>query len=300
VNTSAISAAEPQRSFGMRRAAHRFGRRVTLRAVLGLALVTAFVTAAASAPWLAPRAPDAQDITQRLTPPRYGGAEASGFVLGSDQLGRDVLSRIIYGARISLSVSALATFGAAIAGTTLGALSGFYGGVADQVLMRVVDVQMAFPYLLLAIAFMLVVPPSIPNIAVVLAISGWVLYARIVRINTVALREREFVAAAYAIGAPNGRILAGHIVPNLVPTITVLATTQIAQFIVAEAALSFLGLGLPPSVPSWGNLMNEGRQYLDSAWWLEVFPGCAIIVATAGVGLLGDWLRDIVDPHLHL
>ena len=300
MNTSVIAVMERRRSFILRRVAHRFGRRVTLRAVLGFVLVAAFVAAALSAPWLAPRAPDAQDITRRLTPPRYGWAGASGFALGSDQLGRDVLSRIIYGARISLSVSALATCGAAVAGTILGTLSGFYGGVADQVLMRVVDVQMAFPYLLLAIAFMLVVPPSIPNIAIVLAISGWVVYARIVRINTLALREREFVAAAYAIGARNRRILAGHIVPNLVPTMTVLATTQIAQFIVAEAALSFLGLGLPPGVPSWGNLMNEGRQYLDSAWWLEVFPGCAIIVATAGVGLLGDWLRDIVDPHLHI
>ncbi|HYM68727.1 MAG TPA: ABC transporter permease [bacterium] len=276
------------------------GRRLTLRAALGLVLVSTFVAVAISAPWLAPRAPDGQDITQRLAPPRYDGAGATGYVLGSDQLGRDVLSRIIYGARISLVVSALATLGAAAAGTVLGVFSGFYGGPADQVLMRIVDVQMAFPYLLLAIAFMLVVPPSIPDIAIVLAISGWVVYARIMRINALALREREFVAAARAIGARNRRILARHIVPNLVPTITVLATTQIAQFIVAEAALSFLGLGLPPGVPSWGNLMNEGRQYLDSAWWMEVFPGCAIIVATAGVGLLGDWLRDILDPHLRI
>jgi peptide/nickel transport system permease protein len=263
-------------------------------------LVGVFVVTALAAAWLAPRAPDAQDITQRLRPPRSLAPGEGEGILGTDQLGRDLLSRIIHGARISLSVSALATVGAAAIGASLGTLSGFYGGIVDHVIMRVADCQMAFPYLLLAIAFMLVVPPSVVNIAVVLAISGWVVYARVTRVNALALRGQEFVIAANAIGARDRRILLRHIAPNLIPTITVLATTQVAQFIIAEAALSFLGSSCSPSVPSWGNMMNEGRQYLDSAWWIEVFPGVAIILATAGVGLLGDWLRDVVDPHLRV
>jgi peptide/nickel transport system permease protein len=269
-----------------------------VRTVLGLSLAGAFIVVAVAAPWLAPARFDAQEIARRLLPPAYFAGAGTGFVLGSDQLGRDLLSRIVYGARISLAVSGLATVGAAILGTALGTLSGFHGGIVDRALMRVVDLQMSFPYLLLAIAFMLVLPASVPSIALVLAITGWAVYARVTRVNTLALRESEFVVAASAIGAPERRILVRHLLPNLVPTIIVLATTQLAQFIIAESALSFLGLGLPPSVPSWGNMMNDGRQYLDSAWWIEVFPGLAIITATTGVGLLGDWLRDVLDPHL--
>ncbi len=271
-----------------------------VRAWLGILLVGVFVIGGVVAPWLAPHPPQEQQIALRLRPPAFLEGGTSGYLLGTDQLGRDVLSRIIYGARISLSVSGLATLGAAGVGTLLGTLSGFYGGAAEQILMRLVEVQMAFPYLLLAIAFMLVVPPNIVNIAIVLAISGWVVHARVMRVNALALRGQEFVVAASAIGARDHRILLRHIAPNLLPTVTVLATTQIAQFIIAESALSFLGVGLPPSMPSWGNIMNDGRQYLDSAWWIEVFAGLAIILATAGVGLLGDWLRDALDPHLRV
>lgn len=274
-------------------------RRLTVRAYAGGLLVGVFVAAALAAPGLAPRTPQDQEIALRLRPPAFAGGTA-GYLLGTDQLGRDVLTRIIYGARISLTVSFLATAIAAVAGTLLGTLSGFYGGVVDQALMRVVEVQMAFPYLLLAIAFMLVVPASVVSIAIVLAVTGWVIYARIMRANALTLREREFVMAATAMGAPDRRILLRHIAPNLIPTMTVLATTQLAQFIIAESALSFLGVGLPPGVPSWGNIMNDGRQYLNSAWWIEVFAGLAIILATAGVGLVGDWLRDVVDPHLRV
>ena len=291
-DAAAPAAAAPRRGPGIRRSLA--ARRLTLRAWLGAVLVGAFVVAAAAAPYLAPALPDAQDIAHRLAPPSYGGA----FFLGSDRLGRDLASRILYGARISLVVSALATTIAVASGTALGTAAGFYGGAVDRVLMRIVDAQMAFPYLLLAIAFMLVVPPSIPNIALVLGVTGWVVYARVMRVAVLALREREFVLAATAVGARERRVLLRHIVPNLIPTVVVLATTQVAQFILAEAALSFLGLGLPPNVPSWGNLVNDGREYLDSAWWIEVFPGLAIVVATAGVGLLGDWLRDVLDPHL--
>ena len=224
-----------------RRPGRRLGRtaRLTLRAWLGFVLVSAFMATAVLAPWLAPASPDAQDIAHRLQSPSY--LSRGGFVLGSDRLGRDLLSRIIYGARISLVVSALATVTAVVSGTALGTLAGFYGGAVDRVLMRIVDAQMAFPYLLLAIAFMLVVPPSIPNIALVLGITGWVVYARVTRINVLSLRQREFVVAATALGARDRRVLVRHILPNLIPTITVLATTQIAQFILAEAALSFLG-----------------------------------------------------------
>jgi peptide/nickel transport system permease protein len=293
---AAVPASGPER-----RASRRpwiLSRGSAVRTVLGLCLAGLFLLVAFAAPWLAPRPSDAQEIAKRLLPPGYFASAGNGFILGSDQLGRDLLSRIVYGARISLAVSGLATLGAAVLGTSLGTLSGFRGGIVDRVLMRVVDVQMSFPYLLLAIAFMLVLPASVPSIALVLAITGWVVYARVTRVNTLALREREFVVAASAIGAAEPRILVRHVLPNLVPTIIVLATTQLAQFIIAESALSFLGLGLPPSVPSWGNMMNDGRQYLDSAWWIEVFPGLAIITATTGVGLLGDWLRDVLDPHL--
>jgi len=271
-----------------------------VRAWLGIFLVGVFLAGAVAGPWLVPHPPQEQEIARRLRPPAALADGVPGYVLGTDQLGRDVLSRIVSGARISLSVSGLATLGAAGVGALLGMLSGFYGGAVDHLLMRIVEIQMAFPYLLLAIAFMLVVPPTIVNVAIVLAISGWVVYARVMRVNALALREQEFVMAARAVGAPDRRILMRHVAPNLIPTMLVLATMQIAQFIIAESALSFLGVGLPPSVPSWGNIMNDGRQYLDSAWWIEVFAGLAIILATAGVGLLGDWFRDVIDPHLRV
>ncbi len=266
---------------------------------MGAVLCLVVLLAAVFAPVLAPHDPIAQDITARLRPPAWQPPLGSpDHLLGTDQLGRDLLSRIIHGAQASLVVALSAVALSGVVGVCLGLLSGYYGRLLDQVIMRLADIQLAFPFLLLAITLMAVFPPTLTTVVLVLAISGWVTYARLVRGQILTLREKEFVAAARVVGAGDGRIMARHILPNVVPTIIVIGTVQVAQFILAEAALSFLGLGIRPPTPSWGNIINEGQEYIFRAWWIETFPGIAIVVAVSGVGLLGDWLRDMLDPRL--
>ena len=221
-----------------------------------------------------------------------------GHPLGTDTLGRDVLSRLLYGARVSLVVGLTAVAVAGAIGVALGLVAGYYRGWLDDLLMRVGDIHLAFPVLLLGVALLSVLGASLVNLILVLAVSGWVTYARIVRGETLSLVEREFVAAARALGAGDGHVIWRHILPNVWPPIIVVATFSVARMIIAEASLSFLGLGIPPPAPSWGAMLDEGRNYITTGWWLALFPGLAILILVLGINLVGDWLRDLLDPRL--
>jgi peptide/nickel transport system permease protein len=256
------------------------------------------VGAAALAPFLTPFDPIEQDISQRLKPP--GGADAQGRVhpLGTDHLGRDILARILHGSRIALLVAFSAVVIAGLLGGAIGLCSGYFGGRVDDGFMRLADIQLAFPFILLAIAVIGVLGPSLRNIIVVVGISGWVIYARIVRGEVLSLREREFVQAAVAMGSRHRRVILRHVVPNAFTPWLVIATLDMARVIILESALSFLGLGVQPPTPTWGGMLADGRVYLSTAWWLATFPGLAILVTVLGINLLGDGLRDTFDPRL--
>jgi peptide/nickel transport system permease protein len=267
-------------------------------AVVGLVIVIAAAFAAIFAPALSPGDPVKNSLLDRLTPPMWLDGGSAKHPLGTDTLGRDVASRMLYGARISLVVGFAAVAIAGLVGVALGLLSGFYRGWLDDLLMRIGDVQLAFPVLVLAVAVLAVLGASLANLIVVLAVTGWITYARIVRGETLSLREREFVDAARALGARDGWILARHILPNVLPPIVVVATFSVARVIIAEASLSFLGLGLPAPAPSWGAMLDEGRNYITTGWWLALFPGVAILLVVLGVNVVGDWLRDVLDPRM--
>jgi peptide/nickel transport system permease protein len=220
------------------------------------------------------------------------------YLLGTDQLGRDIVSRLIYGARISIVVSVSAVVFSAFLGTIIGLFSGFYGGKIDSVFMRLADVQLAFPFILLAIAIIAVLGPNLQNIIIVMGITGWVIYARVVRAEVLSLREKEYVMAVRALGGSNGRIIFNHLLPNVIPPIIVIVTLEMARMIIMEAALSFLGLGIQPPTPTWGGMLADGRVYLVTSWWLATFPGVVIMLVVLGINLLGNWLRDILDPRL--
>jgi peptide/nickel transport system permease protein len=244
------------------------------------------------APALAPGDPIKNSLLDRLTPP--GGKNP----LGTDTLGRDVASRLLYGARVSLVVGLSAVLLAGAIGVALGLVSGWYRGWIDDVVMRVGDVQLAFPVLVLAVAVLAVLGGSLANLIIVLGATGWITYARIVRGEVLTLRERDFVAAARALGAADSWILRRHLLPNVLPPITVVATFSVARTIIAEASLSFLGLGIPAPEPSWGAMLDEGRNYITTGWWLALFPGVAILLLVLGINLVGDWLRDVLDPRM--
>jgi peptide/nickel transport system permease protein len=278
------------------RAARRLGRDGS--ALAGLAVIVATVLVAAAAPALAPTDPVRNDLLARLTPPMWLAGGDRAHPLGTDTLGRDVLSRLIYGARVSLVVGLAAVAMAGVIGVALGLVAGYYRGWLDDSLMRLGDIHLAFPVLLLGVALLSVLGASLANLILVLALSGWVTYARIVRGETLSLVEREFVAAARALGAKDLHVLSRHILPNVWPPIIVVATFSVARVIIAEASLSFLGLGIPPPAPSWGAMLDEGRNYITTGWWLALFPGLAILALVLGVNLVGDWLRDLLDPRL--
>lgn len=273
------------------RKTYRFFGRSNL-AMAAIVVLLTFVFVGLFAPWLAPYDPNAQNLALRLQPPL-----SDGHLLGTDGLGRDVLSRLIYGSRISLVVGFSAVLLAAVIGIIVGLVSGYVGGWVDSLLMRVVDAWLAFPFLLLAIAIVAVLGRGLDNIVIALVITGWVLYARLVRGETLSLREREFVLSARGLGASPVAIMVKHILPNCLAPIMVVATLEIGVVIVTEASLSFLGLGASASESSWGGMLADGRAYLTRAWWLATLPGLAIFVIVLAVNVLGDALRDALDPR---
>ena len=282
-----------------RRLGRRHWRKLINRApaLVGLAMLASVVCTAIGAPLIAPHDPFAQNLSGRLAPPAWAGG-AYGNPLGTDQLGRDELSRLIFGARISLLVGITAVFVAGGTGLMVGVAAGFNGGLTDEVLMRFTDLMLALPFTLLIIAVIAVFGPSLVNVIIILGLTGWVPYARVVRAEVLAIREREFVAAARAVGASNLRVMFQHILPNTFASAVVIGSVELANMILLESSLSFLGLGVQPPTPSWGNMLGETRNYLMSDWWLATFPGIAIAITAVSINLAGDWLRDVLDPHL--
>jgi peptide/nickel transport system permease protein len=266
--------------------------------LFGALVVTAAAILAILAPAVAPTDPIKNSLLDRLTPPMWAEGGSARHPLGTDTLGRDVASRLLYGARVSLIVGFTAVVIGGAVGVLLGTLAGYYRGWLDDVLMRIGDVQLAFPLLVLAIGVLSVLGASVLNVILVLGVSGWVQYARIVRGETLSLTQREFVEAARALGAADREIVWRHVLPNVLPPVTVVATFSVARVIIAEASLSFLGLGIPPPAPSWGAMLDEGRNYITTGWWLALFPGLAILLLVLGINLVGDWLRDALDPRL--
>ena len=269
-------------------------RRMRL-AGFGALLLALTGLAALFAPWLAPHDPAAVSLADRLMPPL-----SPNHVLGTDALGQDVLSRVIYGARVSLLVGITAVAISGAIGITLGLLAGYYGNLIDDVIMRIGEVQLAFPTIILYVAVMAVLGPGLLKLIAVIGVVGWVQYARVERAMTLSAKENEYVQAARALGAPDYRIMLRHILPNTLGPIIVIASFGLASTIVIEASLSFLGLGVPPSVPSWGSMLADGRDYLRAGWWVATFPGLALTLTVLAVNLLGDWLRDELDPLLRV
>jgi ABC-type dipeptide/oligopeptide/nickel transport system permease subunit len=289
------------------RATGAVARRVTLRRLLrlrwGLAAVAALLLIVASAvlaPWVSPHDPLAVNIRHRLAPPAWMQGGAVEHPLGTDQVGRDLLSRMIYGGRVSLVVGVCAVLLSASIGVLLGLGAGYFGGRADWTIMTLVNVMLTFPFVLLALAVIAVLGPSLANMIFVLGVAGWPIYARVVRAETMAIREREFVLAGRALGMSHARIVFRQILPNLVSAIVVIATLQVAQVIILESFLSFLGLGIQPPTPAWGNMLGEGRVYMLNSWWIATFPGAAIFLTTLAINLMGNALRDWLDPHMKL
>jgi peptide/nickel transport system permease protein len=266
--------------------------------LLAMGLLAIAVVLAVAPQTIAPLDPLRVDVMRRLLPPVWLAGGSAGNPLGTDQLGRDILSRIIHGARVSVFVATAAVGTAGLIGITLGVASGFFGGWVDRVSMRVADVQLAFPAILLAIALVAVLGPGFWKVVIVLTATGWVNFARVVRGAALTLRGQEFVDAARGIGARPSRIIMRHIVPNLLGPTVVVATLELARVIIVEASLGFLGLGVQPPTPSWGNMLSDARNYVATAWWLSTFPGFAIALTCLSVNLVGDWVRDTLDPRL--
>ena len=266
-------------------------------ALAGTLILLVVVVAAIGADWIAPHDPAKQSLIRRFMPPAWAAGGSPTYLLGTDQVGRDILSRMIHGARISLIVGVAAVLVSLLVGVTLGLVSGFVGGRPDTVIMTVVDVTLSFPQLLLALAFVAALGPSLTTVIVVLGLTGWERYTRVVRAEVLALREKDFVEAARAIGVGWARTLLRHVLPNTFSSIIVLSTLQVAQAILAEAALSFLGVGTGGTYPTWGQMIALGRNFVTVAWWLPTFPGLAILLTVLAINLVGDRLRDALDPR---
>lgn len=267
-------------------------------AIAGALILLMVIGAAVAAPYVAPHDPARQSLIRRFTPPLWVQGGNIAYPLGTDQVGRDILSRIIYGARISLVVGVSAVVVSLMVGVTLGLLSGFFRGRVDAVIMTAVDVTLSFPQLLLALAFVAALGPSLLTIVVVLGLTGWERYTRVVRAEVLALREKDFVEAARAMGASPLRLVLRHLLPNTFSSIIVMSTLQVAQAILQEAALSFLGVGTGSAHPTWGQMIALGRDFVSVAWWLATFPGLAILLTVLAINLVGDRLRDALDPRV--
>jgi peptide/nickel transport system permease protein len=247
---------------------------------------------------VAPYDPLQGSLSKRLKPPAWQQGGSIEYPLGTDKLGRDMLSRIIYGARVSLAVSLVAIFVGGIIGTALGMISGYFGGWVDALLMRLVDISLSLPTILLALVLVAAVGPSFGTVITILMIFLWARYARLVRGETLAIKERDFIARARVAGASHIRIMVRYIFPNVVNSLVVLATLQVGYVILLESTLSFLGAGLPRPTPAWGLMIADGRELIVTAWWVSMFPGVAIMLTVLSLNLLGDWLRDHLDPKL--
>ena len=261
-------------------------------AVAGLILLTAEILVALTAPWIAPYDPTAQDLLAPLQAPSWS------HPFGTDEVGRDILSRLIYGARISLSVGLISVGIAGVGGVALGLVSGFFGGRIEEVILRFMDLLLAFPGILLALAIVAVLGPGLFNVMVAVGLSDIPSFTRLTRGQTLAIRELDYVSGARAIGCADGRVLWRYILPNVLPALIVLATLRVATAILTASGLSFLGLGAQPPTPEWGAMLALGRTFLRQAWWITTFPGLAIMVTVLGINMLGDGLRDALDPRL--
>lgn len=265
---------------------------------LATLVVLAVVAAGLSAPALAPADPVEQNVIERLAPPVFMLGGTREHILGTDHLGRDVLSRLIYGARVALLVGVTTVSVSGLVGLGVGLVAGYFGGWADTAFMRLLDIQLSMPFMLLALTIIGILGPSLQNIVIVLALTGWVVYARVVRAEILSLRTREFVAACRSLGGSDARIIVKHLLPNVRSSVLVLSTVEVARMMLLESALSFLGLGVRPPTPSWGAMLADGRIYLASAWWLATFPGLAISITVLAVNMVGDRLRDYLDSEL--
>lgn len=263
--------------------------------ICGGAIVFTLIFMGLLAPWLAPYEPNAQNLLKALQAPSWWGGE---HFLGTDHVGRDILSRIFYGARISLVIAVTVVVISGVVGVALGAISGFFAGSTDFVIQKFVEVVWAFPPLLLAIAIMAFFGQGLGILIFALVAQRWIPYCRVARGQTLSLRSRDFVDAARSLGASNARIIGRHILPNLMQAAVVIGTFAMATAIISEASLSFLGLGVPPEIPTWGSMLADGRTYISTSWWLALFPGLCIFFTVLGINLLGDGMRDIFDPRL--
>lgn len=269
--------------------------RLPATALFGVVVVLLLTGAAICAPLLAPTAPDAQVLERKLLPP-LSLVDGQMYWAGTDTLGRDLLSRLLFGAQVSLLVAVTSTVAQTSIGTLLGLIAGYRRGFWDALIMRVVDIQLTIPYLALAIAVVAILGPSLFNVILVLTVTSWVFFARMVRAEVLTVRELAYVEAARSLGSSDTRLLLRHILPNVANTIIVLASFQTARTILSEATLSFLGLGVQPPTPTWGNMVADGRNYLSTAWWICTVPGIAISLFVLASNLLGNWLRDRLDP----
>lgn len=266
-------------------------------ALLGACGIVLLIIMAVFAPAIAPHDPTQQSLRARLLPPVWAEEGSPEYLLGTDQLGRDLLSRIIYGARTSMVIGLSVVIVTAVFGTLTGVIAGYYGGTVDNIIMRWVDIQTAFPGLLVAITIIAMIGPSMRNLIIVLAINGWMIFARIVRGITLSQREQAFVKAAQVTGSGDGRIIFVHILPNLISPVLTIFVMELARIILAEAALSFLGLGIQPPDSSWGLILAQGRDYIVRAWWLVTFPGIAIALTVLFINMVAGWMRSVSDPQ---
>ena len=279
-------------------ARRRSGLRGLRLPVVSLAIIGVFVFAALFASVLSPADPEEQTLRARFMPPVWDERGTWKHVLGTDRLGRDLLSRIIWGSRVSLTAGVLTVLLASAVGACVGLVAGYYGGRVDTVLMRVTDATMSFPVILLALILAVTVGPSFVNVVIAIGVILWARYARVIRGQVLTLMELDFITQARIAGASAGRIILRHLFPNTLNTLVVLTTLQVGYVIIVEASLSFLGAGIPPPTPAWGSMISEGRDFVTSAWWVSFFPGLAILLVVLAFNLLGDWLRDTLDPKL--
>ena len=292
----ALERAAPESSSGLRRALRKLLRRPP--ALFGLFCVVVVGMWAVVPGLFAPLGPLDQSLERYLKAPGYVDAQGRTYWLGTDQQGRDILSRVIWGSRISLFVGIATVAVSGLIGVTLGLVAGYFGGKLDAVISRIVDTALAIPFILLAMALIAILGPSLQNIIVAIALRTWIVYARVVRGEVLTLKEREFVTGAKATGCTTLRILVVYLLPNVFSSTIVVATIYLGRMIIIEASLSFLGVGVPPPTPTWGGMLSDGRAFLDTAWWIAFFPGVVLMLTVLGVNLLGDWLRDVLDPQM--